>query len=414
MGLLAAATRTKRTGALTRGQTTIQPKKGMLGSIGSQASRPAVMGQPIAGAAAPAQRADEAVSRFAGEGAGGAAKPISVSERAAALASKGSPLMDRARTSAAQYAASRGLLNSSIAAGAAAGAVTDRAAALAQADAADAAARDERAIQREGLAETARQFDLSHEERQRQFDEESATARLAREQQGQQFTEELGQRKHEFSESHALEEDRFAESRRQFQLTFDESRRQFDTAHGENVRQYDTNTKIRQYEFGETMSREDRALMQREAELDETRRQFDSELMQRISEHADNVSLEQARQDLATRELDFREKLDMERFESDVDYRDRALEQERELAEERMLLEEKTLDANITRAELQTKLEAYRMVSANLQVVNQFYGMIADLPLSPEQKRTYEGLFSTRMAAMNESLEALASMELAA
>ena len=91
------------------------------------------------------------VQRPRGEG-GGPEPPAPVSDRAAQIAGRDSPLMERAALAGEQQAARRGLLSSSLAAGAAQGAVLDRASQLAQADVQAAQQRRSHGLERDRLA----------------------------------------------------------------------------------------------------------------------------------------------------------------------------------------------------------------------------------------------------------------------
>ena len=85
----------------------------------------------------PIMRPANAVTSTQRTGAPAAPSGPSTSERAAEIAGSGSPLMRQAATAGRQYAQSRGLINSSIGAGAAQGAVLDRSTELARADTQD-------------------------------------------------------------------------------------------------------------------------------------------------------------------------------------------------------------------------------------------------------------------------------------
>ena len=171
-------------------------------------------------------------------------KPQTVSGQVQDVISQDSPLMQQARTTGLQQANSRGLLNSSMAVGAAQDAVLRQALPIAQADAntyatsgqtnAGAANRtsefnagainESNQFNRE-LSEKGRQFDVTDVEGKRQFDVTGADQR-------NQFNRELSEKGRQFNATDA-------EGRRQFNQDFSEKLRQFDATGAEEKRQFD-------------------------------------------------------------------------------------------------------------------------------------------------------------------------------
>lgn len=103
--------------------------------------------------------------------------PTSVEQRVAKITGQGSPLMRRAQTTGFQVANRRGLLNSSIAAGAAQNAILDAAIPIAGQDAATSFQREQAGLDR-GLTQSenalTRQFQSGESEKDRGFSREQA------------------------------------------------------------------------------------------------------------------------------------------------------------------------------------------------------------------------------------------------
>ena len=200
------------------------------------------------------------------------------SERTHAIIGRDSPLMRQAATRGRQYAHQRGLLNSSLAAGAAQGAVLDRSIDLARSDV-DAEFKSFYA----GLDKAKFESDISY--RNKALDQER-----------------------QLHERRITLDERVAESAigiEEERLTFDRER------------------------FNADEGYRDRVLAQ-ENELATTRLDFDRDRFRSDEDYRRDVLAQE--HELATERLTF----DKARFESDADYRDRVLGQENDLSDKRL------------------------------------------------------------------------------
>ena len=237
----------------------------------------------------------------------GQAPTTTTSERTHAIIGKDSPLMRQAATRGRQYAHQRGLLNSSLAAGAAQGAVLDRGIELGKAD-----VEDELRTFYAGLDKSKFESDANY--RNRALDQEK----------------QLQERKIEIDERVADSSINIAEDR----LSFDRDRFSGDSAYRDRVlaqeREFQTERlSFDRDRFSSDSAYRDRVLAQ-EASLAKGRLDFDAERFR---------SDENYRRDVLAQEKEFQtERLtfDRERFASEVGYRDRVLEQEKELTESRL------------------------------------------------------------------------------
>ena len=218
------------------------------------------------------------------------------SQRVAQIAAKGGPLMQRAETQGRQYANERGLLNSSLAAGAAQGAVLDRATDLARSDVQDRLNQFYAGIERERL-----DSDSSYRERV-----------LAQEKQLQDRRISLDE---EISRG-GLELKREG-------LVFDRERFASDEGYRDRVLAQENDLVTRRLNFDKDRFRSDevyrRDVLEQEAEI------------------------EAARVELTRDEQEFRRAFDRERFESDESYRSEALAQHKQLADRQSDLQIKEL-----------------------------------------------------------------------
>ena len=229
------------------------------------------------------------------------------SERTHAIIGQDSPLMRQAATRGRQYAHQRGLLNSSLAAGAAQGAVLDRGIELGKAD-----VEDELRTFYAGLDK--KKFESDANYRNRALDQEK----------------QLQARKIDIDERVADSSINIAEER----LTFDRDRFSGDSAYRDRVlaqeREFQTERlTFDRDRFSSDSGYRDRVLAQ-EASLAKGRLDFDAERFR---------SDENYRRDVLAQEKEFqtdRLTFDRQRFASDVGYRDRVLAQEKKLTESRL------------------------------------------------------------------------------
>ena len=229
------------------------------------------------------------------------------SERTHAIIGQDSPLMRQAATRGRQYAHQRGLLNSSLAAGAAQGAVLDRGIELGKAD-----VEDELRTFYAGLDKAKFESDANY--RNRALDQEK----------------QLQVRKIEIDERVADSSINIAQER----LTFDRDRFSGDSAYRDRVLAQEATLAKDRLDFDATRFRSDenyrRAVLAQEKELQTERLTFDRQRFSSDVGYRDRVLAQEAT--LAKGRLDF----DVVRFRSDENYRRDVLAQEKEFQTERL------------------------------------------------------------------------------
>ena len=258
------------------------------------------------------------------------------SERTHAIIGQDSPLMRQAATRGRQYAHQRGLLNSSLAVGAAQGAVLDRGIELGKAD-----VEDELRTFYAGLDKAKFESDANY--RNRALDQEK----------------QLQVRKIEIDERVADSSINIAQER----LTFDRDRFSGDSAYRDRVLAQEATLAKDRLDFDATRFRSDenyrRAVLAQEKELQTERLTFDRQRFSSDVGYRDRVLAQEAtlakgrldfdvvrfrsdenyRRDVLAQEKEFQtERLtfDRQRFSSDSEYRNRVLGQEKELANKRL------------------------------------------------------------------------------
>ena len=274
---------------------------------------------------------------------GGLSLGGSPSERAAEIARSDSPLMRQAGTAGKQYAAERGLLNSSVAAGAAQGAVLDRAGDFARADADNELQRFYAGLDRD-------RFDSDVEYRDRELAQEKALQdrKLS-------LDEELGRGrlsfdKQRFASDEVYRRDVLAQEEKiaTTRLDFDRERFRSDEGYRRDVlAQQATLERERltfdRERFASDEGYRDRQLAQ-EAHFAGQRLDFDKDRFRSDVEYRSNVlaqekEFETRRLDLVQEENEFRRTLDQQRFDNDVVYRDEVLKHQRWIENRRADLE---------------------------------------------------------------------------
>ena len=186
-----------------------------------------------------------------------------------------SPLMRRAAQQGIDFAASRGLGNSSIAAGNAMGSMIDRAMPIAQFDASrfgSVADQNMNALNQVGM------FNSQMTQQDRQFGQQMDLSRDQFDEAMRQFRMNFGEGQRQFDSTLLLNRDQFNEGIRQFGLTFDEGKRQFESTLGFNYDQLSQ----QQQQFLESigLDRDKFAEAQRQfnASFGEGQRQFNASL----------------------------------------------------------------------------------------------------------------------------------------
>ena len=274
----------------------MQPSMQPNNPLGDQA--PTVRGSVQSGPAPASMAQTSATSPVPGQ-----LPTTTTSERTHEIISKDSPLMRQAETRGRQYAHQRGLLNSSLAAGAAQGAVLDRGIELGKAD-----IEDEFRSFYAGLDMTKFESDSNYRNRALDQEKEIQDRKLS-------LDEEISRGKLSLDEEISRGGLELEESR----LGFDRQR------------------------FASDEGYRDRVLAQ-EKELTRNRLNFDVTRFRSDEEYRNNVlaqekDLETRRLSLVAEENDFRRKFDKRRFESDSKYRGEVLAQEKKIAKKRSDLE---------------------------------------------------------------------------
>ena len=290
----------------------MQPSMQANKPLGNQA--PTMRG-PVQSGPSPATTVSAQAS--AATAAPGQPPTTTTSERTHSILAQDSPLMRQAATRGRQYAHERGLLNSSLAAGAAQGAVLDRGIELGRADADDAY----------------KSFYAGLDMKRFESDENYRNDALDQEKQLQERKIALDERVAD--SSIGIEEER---------LDFDKDRFRTDSAYRDRVLAQENKLQTERLTFDRERFSSDNVYRDRvlgqEKELSDKRLNFDKDRFRTDSAYRQKVlaqenDLQTRRLDLAQEENEFRRTFDRERFESDDTYRGEVLSQEASIANRR-------------------------------------------------------------------------------
>ena len=229
------------------------------------------------------------------------------SERTHAIIGQDSPLMRQAATRGRQYAHQRGLLNSSLAAGSAQGAVLDRSIELGRAD----------------VEGEFKKFYAGLDKAKFESDANYRNRALDQEKQLQERRIQLDERVAD--SSIGIEEER---------LAFDRDRFASDAGYRDRVLAQEAQLSQNRLDFDVTRFRSDevyrREVLAQEKELTRERLTFDKDRFRDDSEYRDRVLSQEA--DLSNKRLDF----DKDRFRSDHEYRQNVLAQDLDIQTRRL------------------------------------------------------------------------------
>ena len=436
-------------GMQKKGLTNVQPSSSPTGPVGNQ-------GQPggLAGQGFPTgpPRSTQGASPSQSPG-----KPKSgglVSRQANRIARSNSPIMDRARTQAKQYANRRGLLNSSLAAGAAEGAVLDRATGLAQADvSADLETarlkqqgeqflkshdlelmritgknekgedigldRERLQLEKARLEEQKRQFGMTHTQRGSQFDR---TLSLQQNEQNLAERERNFRRtfdRDRFNADESYRRDALAQERdlREMALEIETARlaqqeSQFGRSHSLAV----SGQEQQESQFARSHGLATRSQTTQETQFDKLHEQRETQFTQthelatqaqanQVDQFGKTLSLQEKNYNLQKEEREFRRTFDQERFDSDEAYRRDTLAQEKAFQDQRIGLDLERLGVDLARYSVDQQNAIANSERENIRLK---VGAIQTLTegiksLGPTQKLNYMKEFRTMYESLTES-----------